>query len=76
MLVNVALGLGWVSVFAAWMKSTDLALVLLATKALAHLDQDFSEKKYVDGVYLYHPQQRNWLVQSTQIKGMFSHVFM
>lgn len=50
---------GWVSVFAAWMKSTDLALVLLATKALAHLDQDFSDKKYVDGVYLYHPQHRN-----------------
>ncbi|KAK2180597.1 hypothetical protein NP493_436g00003 [Ridgeia piscesae] len=50
---------GWVSVFTAWMKSTDLALVLLATKALAHLDQDFSEKKYVDGVYLCHPQHRN-----------------
>lgn len=50
---------GWVSVFAAWMKSTDLALALLATKALVHLDHDFSEKKYVDGVYLYHPQYRN-----------------
>ena len=46
--------------FVTWMKSADLALVLLATKALAHLDQDFKERKYVDGVYLYHPQYRNW----------------
>jgi len=68
------LGLGWVSVFTAWIKSTDLALVLLATKALAHLDQDFSEKKYVDGVYLCHPQHRNWLVRSTEIKGRFSYI--
>lgn len=48
---------GWVAIFAQWLRSSDIVLSLLATKALANLDACASGNCfYGDGVYLYHPQ--------------------
>lgn len=48
---------GWVSLFAQWMRSSDMVLSLLATKSLANMDiNNMGNSFYGDGVYLYHPQ--------------------
>lgn len=48
---------GWVAIFGQWLRSSDLVLSLLATKALANLDAVATGNCfYGDGVYLYHPQ--------------------
>ncbi len=49
---------GWVKPLAEWAKSSDIGLSLHAAKALANLDSDFGNRRYVDGVYLYYPQHR------------------
>lgn len=55
---------GWLSILVGWSRSSDLALSLLAGKALANLqsssslpycDQSEECPIYLDGVYLYHP---------------------
>ena len=50
---------GWVTILAEWINSPDLALSMLAAKALANLDRDYGELKlYEDAVHLYYPKHR------------------
>lgn len=49
---------GWVTILSKWLSSPDIALSMLAGKALANLDLDFGGGNYEDGVHLYYPQHR------------------
>ncbi|XP_065536705.1 protein SERAC1 isoform X1 [Lathamus discolor] len=50
---------GWISVLAEVMKSPHVIQSSHAARALANLDRDAVKEKYLDGVYLLHPQYRS-----------------
>uniref|UniRef100_A0A8C5TFH7 Protein SERAC1 n=1 Tax=Malurus cyaneus samueli TaxID=2593467 RepID=A0A8C5TFH7_9PASS len=50
---------GWVSVLAEVMKSPHVIQSSHASRALANLDRDAVKEKYLDGVYVLHPQYRS-----------------
>ncbi|KAM4680512.1 protein SERAC1 isoform 2-T2 [Amazona ochrocephala] len=49
---------GWISVLAEVMKSPHVIQSSHAARALANLDRDTVKEKYLDGVYVLHPQYR------------------
>lgn len=50
---------GWISVLAEVMKSPHIIQSSHAARALANLDRDTVKEKYLDGVYVLHPQYRS-----------------
>lgn len=49
---------GWVSVLAEMMQSPHVMQASHAARALANLDRETVKEKYLDGVYILHPQTR------------------
>lgn len=49
---------GWVTILSEWLRSTDLALSLLAAKILANMDSEGTRHRtvYSDSVHIYHPK--------------------
>lgn len=59
---NSSFLVGWISILHEWL-SYDLGIALYATKALANMDRDYEDYKYVDGVHIYYPQHRQeWVI--------------
>ncbi|NWS39396.1 SRAC1 protein, partial [Probosciger aterrimus] len=56
---NMALDERWISVLAEVMKSPHVIQSSHAARALANLDRDTVKEKYLDGVYVLHPQYRS-----------------
>lgn len=52
-------GPGWVSVLAEMMQSPHVMQASHAARALANLDREMVEEKYLDGIYILHPQTRS-----------------
>lgn len=75
---------GWVGILAKWKQDANLLVTLPATKALANLDQKYTNCVYAPGIYLLLPKGRqvrhlnplsNWGVDVVFIHGLLGGVF-
>lgn len=65
---------GWVSILAGAMKSSQIMEASHAARTLANLDRETVREKYLDGVYVLHPQYRT--SQPIKADVLFIHGLM